>query len=201
MRPQPVHLHYSTADQSEYCLRFGPVDADRIILIVPPLFDEMNHTRRMMVEMMRELATRDVASLLPDLPGCNESTAALSIQSIESWRRAVSDVAAQLAATHVVAIRGGGLLDDAAALLHRYLRVAHLRRRHHLHGLGDLADVFDGTDALLHCGQEQGRGGNGSEHQHDLFGISRHCCTPTKPCSTLQPSPPESWAIQLTCLS
>lgn len=116
MRPQPVHLHYSTAEQSEYCLRFGPVDADRIILIVPPLFDEMNRTRRMMVEMMRELATRDVASLLPDLPGCNESTAALSIQSIESWRRAVSDVAAQLAATHVVAIRGGGLLDDAAAL-------------------------------------------------------------------------------------
>lgn len=116
MRPQPVHLHYSTADQSEYCLRFGPADADRTILIVPPLFDEMNRTRRMVVEAMRALAKRDVASLLPDLPGCNESTAALSTQSIESWRRAVYDVAAQFGATHVVSIRGGSLLDDAAAI-------------------------------------------------------------------------------------
>lgn len=116
MRPQPVHLHYSTATQSEYGIRFGPADADRIILIVPPLFDEMNRTRRMVAEAMRGLAKRDVASLLPDLSGCNESTAALSSQSIESWRRAVSDVATQLGATHVVSIRGGGLLDDAAGL-------------------------------------------------------------------------------------
>jgi hypothetical protein len=35
------------------------------------------------------------------------------------------------------------------------LRVAHLRRGNHLHGLGDLADVFDGADALLDCGGRQ----------------------------------------------
>lgn len=116
MRPQPVHIYYNTSGQSEYCLRFGPAEADCTILFVPPLFDEMNRTRRMTVETMRELAKRDVASLLPDLPGCNESRAALSSQSIESWRNAVSEAAKQLGATHVVSIRGGSLLDDAAGL-------------------------------------------------------------------------------------
>lgn len=116
MRPQPVHKYYSTAGQSEYCLRFGPADAERTILIVPPLFDEMNRTRRMTVETMRYLAERNVASLLPDLPGCNESKAALSAQSMERWRLAVSEVGKQLEATHVASIRGGSLLDDAAGL-------------------------------------------------------------------------------------
>lgn len=116
MRPQPIHIYYNTAGQSEYCLRFGPVDADRTILIVPPLFDEMNRSRRMTIEAMRHLTKRDVASLLPDLPGCNESRAGLSTQSIESWRNAVSEAATQLRATHVVSIRGGSLLDDAAGL-------------------------------------------------------------------------------------
>lgn len=116
MRPQPLHIYYNTAGQSEYGLRFGPADADRIVLILPPLFDEMNRTRRMIVEAMRHLAKRDVASLLPDLPGSNESRTALSEQSMESWRRAASDAAIQSEATHVVSIRGGSLLDDAAGL-------------------------------------------------------------------------------------
>jgi hypothetical protein len=116
VRPQPLHKYYSTAGQSEYCLRFGPADGERTILIVPPMFDEMNRTRRMMVEAMRCLAERNVASLLPDLPGCNESQAALSAQSMERWRLAVSKVGKQLEATHVVSIRGGSLLDDAAGL-------------------------------------------------------------------------------------
>lgn len=116
MRPQPIHIYYTTAGQSEYCLRFGPADADRTVLILPPLFDEMNRTRRMIVEAMRHLAKRDVASLLPDLPGSNESKAVLSEQSMESWRRAVSDAAMQSKATHVFSIRGGSLLDDATGL-------------------------------------------------------------------------------------
>lgn len=116
MRHRPVHDYYNIAGQSEYCLRFGPVDADRKILLVPPLFEEMNRTRRMMVEAMRHLAAHDVASVLPDLPGCNESRAALATQSIESWRRAICDAADQFAATHVASIRGGCLLDDAPDL-------------------------------------------------------------------------------------
>jgi hypothetical protein len=116
VRPQPLHIYYNTAGQSEYGLRSGPADADRIVLILPPLFDEMNRTRRMMVEAMRHLAKRDVASLLPDLPGSNESRTALSEQSMESWRRAASDAAIQSKATHVLSIRGGSLLDDATGL-------------------------------------------------------------------------------------
>lgn len=116
MTPTPIHLFYKTAGQSEYCLSFGADDSARHILIIPPLFDDMNRTRRMTVEAMRDLAQRGVRSMLLDLPGCNESEAALSWQSIASWQLAVSDAARQLEATHMVSIRGGCLLDDVGGL-------------------------------------------------------------------------------------
>lgn len=115
MKPVPVHLFYETAGSREYCLRIG-CDTDRRILIIPPLFDEMNSTRRMLVEAMRNLAQRGVCTHLLDLPGCNESGVPLSVQSITSWRLAVADAAGQLKATHLASIRGGCLLDDVADL-------------------------------------------------------------------------------------
>lgn len=112
----PVHPFYETNGHREYCLSFGGVEATRNILIVPPLFDEMNRTRRMLVEAMRALAESNVGTLLPDLPGCNESEADLSSQSLASWRQAVSDCAAQHDVTHIASLRGGCLIDDVAAL-------------------------------------------------------------------------------------
>lgn len=112
----PVHLYYETNGHREYCLSFGAAETTRTILIVPPLFDEINRTRRMLAQMMRALAERDVRSLLPDLPGCNESEAELSTQSLASWRKAVSDCAAQTGATHIASVRGGSLIDDATGL-------------------------------------------------------------------------------------
>lgn len=116
MKAAPAHLSYATGGQHEFCLGLGDAGAARTILIVPPLFDEMNRTRRMLVEAMRVLATRRVRSLLPDLPGCNESLAELSGQSLGNWRQAVADCADQLQATHIASVRGGTLIDDGAVL-------------------------------------------------------------------------------------
>lgn len=116
MSAAPAHLYHEFGGEQEYCLGFGDAAADRIILIVPPLFDEMNRVRRMLVEAMRGLADVGVRSLLIDLPGCNESGAALSVQTIETWQQAVAAAAAKLDATHIASIRGGGLIDQVHGL-------------------------------------------------------------------------------------
>lgn len=112
----PEHIFYEIGGTREYCLRFAVAGADRTILFVPPLFDEMNRSRRMIVETMRGLAAQNISSALPDLPGCNESISPLSQQSVDGWRNAIAAAAQQSAATHIVSVRGGSLLDDAAAL-------------------------------------------------------------------------------------
>ena len=116
MSELPRHMSYIYAGGQEQCLCFGPKDAARRILILPPLFDEMNRTRRTLVQAMRELAARGIASCLPDYPGCNESMAALEQQSIDGWRGAVTSAADLFGATHVFSVRGGGLLDDVPGL-------------------------------------------------------------------------------------
>ena len=98
----------------EFALLAGPHDATLRVLIVPALFEEANRTRRMLVETMRALADAGIASVLPDLPGCNESLAPLDKQSLESWRAAMAAASAHFAVTHVLTLRGGALLapDD-----------------------------------------------------------------------------------------
>ncbi|MFN3619112.1 hypothetical protein [Sphingorhabdus sp.] len=116
MSPDPVHLYYESAGNREYCLGFGHTETDRKILIVPPLFDEMNRTGRMIVEAMRDLARRGLFAYLLDLPGCNESNAPLTDQSITSWQLAVTEAAKQFGVTHIASIRGGCLLDDVGGI-------------------------------------------------------------------------------------
>lgn len=118
MKPAPVHLHYEFAGHREYCLSFGDLQASRSILIVPPLFDEMNRVRRILAETMRTLASCGVRTLLPDLPGRNESLAALPEQTLETWLDAIDSAASQLGSTHIVSIRGGCLIDHRPDLPH-----------------------------------------------------------------------------------
>lgn len=105
------YLTYSVAGHDEFCLSFGG-DSVRRILIIPPLFDEMNRMRRVLAVAMRDLAERGIRSVLIDLPGCNESLASLPEQSLDSWRNAVAACVDQLAMTHIASIRGGALVDD-----------------------------------------------------------------------------------------
>ncbi len=116
MNQRPEYRSYHVAGQGEHALCFGGGMA-RQILIVPPLFDEMNRVRRMLVQAMRALADREVGSLLIDLPGCNESAADLTQQSLSGWAQAVSIAASQLGATHVASLRGGALVDHGAPSL------------------------------------------------------------------------------------
>lgn len=69
------------------------------------------------MQAMRGLAERGVGSLLIDLPGCNESVAALEEQSLSTWREAVAEAATQLGVTHTASLRGGALIDDGAIYL------------------------------------------------------------------------------------
>ena len=113
MSLRPEYKTYHFAGHDEHVLCFG-AEYSRQILIIPPLFDEMNRCRRMLVQAMRGLAERNVGSLLIDLPGCNESLAALEQQSLTTWREAVSAAASQLGATHIASLRGGVLIDGGA---------------------------------------------------------------------------------------
>lgn len=80
------------------------------LLVLPPLFDEANKLRRQLHAVMRRLSTRGIASVLPDLPGCNESTASLAKQTLNSWRAASAAAATHFAASHVLAVRSAANL-------------------------------------------------------------------------------------------
>ncbi|HEY0960643.1 MAG TPA: hypothetical protein VGE05_15425 [Novosphingobium sp.] len=93
----------------EYALVFDQGRRHRL-LIVPALFDEANRLRRLTVEIMRRLDGAGIDSFLADLPGCNESLEPLEAQTPSSWRAAVTSAAGHFRATHVLGMRGGGLL-------------------------------------------------------------------------------------------
>lgn len=101
----------------ESCLSFAPNQGDGAalppVIIIPPLFDEMNRMRRTLVLMMRALAAAGHAVHLPDLPGQNDSLLPTHSASLNLWRDALSDRAARLPAAPLVASwRGGALIDD-----------------------------------------------------------------------------------------
>ncbi len=92
----------------EFALSFDNARKWRL-LIIPALFEESNRMRRLTVEVMRRLDGAGIDSFLPDLPGCNDSLAALDAQTPDSWRQAITAAASQFRATHALGIRGGGL--------------------------------------------------------------------------------------------
>lgn len=109
----------------EHCLRFPGTPGAPTILILPPLFDEANRLRRTLVLTMRALSARGVASLLPDLPGQNDSLVPTEAVTLADWRTALADVAAAEPGPLLVASwRGGALIDDAASRATGWWRMA-----------------------------------------------------------------------------
>ncbi|OYX65024.1 MAG: hypothetical protein B7Y88_10120 [Sphingomonadales bacterium 32-64-17] len=90
----------------ELAIRFGD-DTGPCLLVLPAWFDEGNKTRHFTIETMRLLAGRGVPSVLPDLPGCNESLTGLTEQTLATWREAAAAAAAQFGCSQVLAIRAG----------------------------------------------------------------------------------------------
>ncbi len=107
---------YAWRDAREAMLSFGPEGAPRV-LILPPLFEEANRTRHFLVEIMRGLASAGIASILPDLPGTNDSPVATMDARWAGWQEAVAALPAPIA---TVAVRGGALLDGFAATSHHW---------------------------------------------------------------------------------
>ena len=97
------------AAASEYALTFDFSRKCRV-LIAPALFDEGHKLRRFTVEVMRRLNGAGIDSFLPDLPGLNESEQDLALIEPEDWRMALEAAGHHFRATHVLAMRGGGLV-------------------------------------------------------------------------------------------
>ncbi len=132
----------------------------RRVLIVPPLFAEMNRLRRLTARTMRALDAHGIDTFAPDLPGTNESTAPLHAQSLHTWRSAMERAARHFAATHVLALRGGALIFpntlpgwvlepvSGAAILRQMVRARVLAARER----GEHED----TAALIEQGRNEG---------------------------------------------
>lgn len=107
-------LYYQTypwAGRDEWLTRMGEGPP---VLLVPPLFQEMNRCRAILVEAMRALADAGHAAVLPDLPGTGESPRPHDDVRWTDWTGSVASIAKSLAeggeTVLVASIRGGCLL-------------------------------------------------------------------------------------------
>ncbi len=108
MTPVPAFVDYEFAGRKELCLCTA-TRSSRRVLIIPPLFDEMNRMRKMLVDVMLALESLDVASFLPDLPGTNESLVALEQVTLTDWQDAIAACAQQHHISDIASFRGSAL--------------------------------------------------------------------------------------------
>ncbi|WP_295584009.1 hydrolase 2, exosortase A system-associated [uncultured Lamprocystis sp.] len=100
------------------------------MLVVPPLLEELNQSRRTLHLLGRALAARGIGCLLPDLYGTGDSEGAIGDASWDTWIADLNGVHAWLLRqgamrVDLLALRGGALLtrDWLAAMP---IRVPHL---------------------------------------------------------------------------
>lgn len=108
MSPAPAFVSYEFADREELCLCHA-AQSSRRVMLVPPLFDEMNRMRKLLVDVMRSLETLEVGSFLPDLPGTNESLITLEQVRLSDWQEALQACARKHDIAHIASFRGGAL--------------------------------------------------------------------------------------------
>jgi pimeloyl-ACP methyl ester carboxylesterase len=113
----PRVLTYDLSGSPEFVLAYGPSDGPQLI-VLQPLFEEMNRCRALVSALCRGLATKGIGCWLPDLPGTGESPRALDQVNWSDWPAAIAAVYALVRAETghtpaTVAIRGGALLDGA----------------------------------------------------------------------------------------
>jgi hypothetical protein len=114
-----AYERYRTPRTYEWMMRIGDPRTPPI-LFVPPLFEEMNRTRALIVAVMRALALEGHCGWLPDLAGTSESALPLRDATWDDWRHDVSAASQHVADVSgripvIAAVRGGALIDDAAA--------------------------------------------------------------------------------------
>ncbi|WP_157217758.1 alpha/beta hydrolase family protein [Flavisphingomonas formosensis] len=119
---EPRFASYAWRDTPQPMLAYGPADGPQL-LVLQPLFAEMNRCRRLIGRTLRLLAADGVGCWMPDLPGCGESPAALASIDFRDWQDAVAAAAESVARgcgrrPLVAAFRGGALLDGIEAAAH-----------------------------------------------------------------------------------
>ncbi len=149
----------SPTGDDEYAVSFDHGRTHRL-LILPALFEEANKTRHLLVEVMRRLDMAGIDSFLPDLPGCNESLADISQQTIDGWQRAALAAADHFAATRVLAIRASAILAPPALPGWRYAAISGASALRSLVRARQITSQEAGkaetTDNLMSIGREQG---------------------------------------------
>merc|ERR1711948_127356 len=130
------------------------------VLICPAWVDEANKLRRFTVEVMRRLDRAGIDTLLPDLPGCNESLLPPHDQTLGGWRSDMIAAAEALRATHVLALRAGALVaprglpgwhyaaQSGPKLLRGMVRAQVIASRE--------AGIADTSEALMERGRAEG---------------------------------------------
>jgi hypothetical protein len=115
--PPLAFERFRSNDREEWLMRIGRPDAPAI-LFVPPLFEEVNRTRALIVAAMRWLAKRGQGCWLLDLSGTGESERDLGDVAWGDWRHDVTSAAAYIAQKArrplIASFRGGALIDDGA---------------------------------------------------------------------------------------
>lgn len=144
------------------------------LIIVQPLFDEANRTRRMLAQAMRSLDALGIDTIMPDLPGCGESLVPLEAVTMDNWREAVASWSGRFGAIACLSLRGGALIDDAAsqriarlspvdgrALIRPMLRARMAAAREQ--------GVTENQDSLVQQGRTSGIDLNGHRLSPELF--------------------------------
>lgn len=137
-------------------LRFGPADGATVAVLLQPLFEEANRTRRLIVDLARALAARGIASVLPDLPGQGDSVTATAATRLATMRAALDGVVAAAGPAAVaVSVRSGALLDPLAAVAGRW-QFAPQTGAELLRDLGRIRQAATGApfDPAAHFGSE-----------------------------------------------
>jgi len=101
-------------------LRFGP-GTGPVVVVALPLFEEANRTRAFAVTILRALADRGIAGVLPDLPGQGESLLPTHEATLAGLSKAFAAAVSSLGrSAYSLAIRSGALLDGSALVVARY---------------------------------------------------------------------------------
>ncbi|URW76782.1 hypothetical protein M9980_06180 [Sphingomonas donggukensis] len=115
--------HYDWSGGREAMIRLGPDDGP-VVIVALPLFEEANRTRTFAVTIMRALAQRGVASVLPDLPGTGESLVATEDATLLMMREAHEGLVLHFDAsgrqTYAVGLRSGALIDAFSLMFGRW---------------------------------------------------------------------------------
>ena len=90
------------------------------LLIIPPLFDEANRVRAQLVLLMRTLQDLGVTSVMPDLPGTNESLQPQAAQTLSAWRAAVTSATEHFGVSRALFVRSACTLDTGAVPAFHY---------------------------------------------------------------------------------